>query len=215
MFSVVDKPLPIAHSSNPRHPITAESQSSLVSLEPFYSGSRSDTDSQTPINPTNIKEYIATPTISRVPSALSTGGDLATSGYRAAEAYVRPSPVYTVGKLKSYSFDLRNATFTMELTCEKPPTEDSPTIIFLPEYHFPRKTSRVESSSGKWTISIDEAECGMGLIQRLRWWHGTGPQRLVIYGVKRKLGTTGDEADEDNPGYLEQCQEQGNRCVAM
>ena len=103
----------------------------------------------------------------------------------------------------------------MELDCEKSPTEDAPTVIFLPEYHFPRKVLQVESSSGKWAISIDEADCGMGLIQRLRWWHGSGRQKLVVYGVKRKLGVIGEQQEEEEPGYLEQCQNQGEKCVAM
>jgi hypothetical protein len=206
--------LPIVHSSHPRVPVTSESTTSLTN-SPSFSKSRSDTDSQTPITPTNIKEHIATPTISRTASVVS-GGDLATSGYRAAEAYVRPSPIYTNGSINSYVFDLRNSIFTFTLKTEKEVEEETPTEIFLPEYHFPRQITRVEVTTGKWSISVDEADCGMGLVQRLRWWHGTGEQRITVRGIKRKLGAAsgGDEAEEED-GYLEHCQQQTSKCGIM
>jgi hypothetical protein len=108
--------------------------------------------------------------------------------------------------LKSYGFDLRNCTFTLELSSKTATEEAIPTEIFLPEFHFPRENISVEVSGGKWTVSIDEAECGLGLIQRLRWWHAAGDQKITVKGVKRRIGMAiGKEEEEE--GYLEQCRQ--------
>ena len=213
IFSIDDKPLPMVQSSKPQVPVTNESTTS-INTSPSFSQSRSITGSQTRIMPSNLKETIVTPTISRSPS-LVTGGDLATSGYRAAEAYVRPSPIYTAGKVISYVFDLQNCTFSFTLKAEKPPAEDAPTEVTLPAFHFPRQDAKVEVSSGKWSISIDEADQEMGLVQRFRWWHGAGEQKLTIKGIKRKLGSASGEEREEEVGYLDQCQEQTNKCRVM
>lgn len=112
--------------------------------------------------------------------------------------------------MKSYGFDLRNATFTFALECQNPATEDVPTEIFLPEFHFPRDGSEVTVSGGKWTISVDDAHGG--LIQRLRWWHGEGTQSLTVKGIKRRQGMSLGK-EEEEPGYLEQCGQ--SKCVIM
>lgn len=125
------------------------------------------------------------------------------SGYRAAEAYVRPSPIATVGNVTSYGFDLRNAVFTLSLTSRSAATEEVPTEVFLPEYHFPRDNVGVEVSSGKWTISVDEIEGGT--MQRLRWMHGAGEQSLKVKGVQRRSGMALGNDEDD--GYLEQCRQ--------
>jgi len=99
----------------------------------------------------------------------------------------------------------------MTLQCEKPATEDTPTEIFLPEFHFPGEQSQVEVSGGRWTISVDDTDGEGGLIQRLRWWHGVGEQKLKVKGVQRRQGMAlGKEAEE---GYLDQCQQ--SRCAVM
>lgn len=176
---------------------------------PAYSQSRSS-ESQDLVKPSTLNKSLSTPAISRTPS-VATNGDVGTSGFRAAEAYVRPSPINTVGSLDSYGFDLRNATFTMSLTCRTAPTEDVPTEIFLPDFHFPADSAKVEVTSGKWSISIDEADGGMGLVQRLRWWHGTGEQKLTVRGIRRKIGQA--VPMEEDEGYLEQCQQ--SKCIVM
>lgn len=84
-----------------------------------------------------------------------------------------------------------------------------PTEIFLPEFHFPRDNTSVEVSSGKWTISVDDADGG--LIQRLRWQHGTGQQSMTVKGVQRRQGMALSKEEEE--GYYEQCKQ--NRCSPM
>ena len=147
---------------------------------------------------------------------MATGGDLATSGYRAAEAYVRPSPIYTVGTVKSYGFDIRNGIFTFTLETDVSPSEDAPTEVFLPEFHFPSGSAKVEVSSGKWSITVNRADHGLGLIQRLKWWHGTGEQKITVKGLRRKIGAAaGNEEPEEEPGYLEQCRQHSTKCDLM
>ena len=123
-------------------------------------------------------------------------------GYRAAEAFIRPSPIKTNDTVQKYGFDLRNCTFTLSLSAEKATSEDAPTEIFLPEYHFAASQTKVEISGGKWTISIDDVDGST--MQRLRWWHGEGEQNIKVQGVKRRQGIF-MENEVDDGGYLDQC----------
>ena len=163
-----------------------------------------------------------------------TNPEIAAGGYRAAEASVRPKPIYTNGKLGAYTFDLRNCVFTLALSCpateapaardpkpkasthddasETQPDEGAPTEIFLPEFHFPRDRAQVEVSSGRFSIGIDRADCGLGLVQRLRWWHGAGEQNIKITGIKRRLGVAMGKEEEEE-GYLDQCRQ--TACTTM
>lgn len=122
---------------------------------------------------------------------------------------MRPSPIATVGSVKSSGFDLRNATFTFSLECKTAATEEVPTEVFLPEFHFPRESTNVEVSSGKWTISVDAMDGGM--VQRLRWYHGAGEQKMTVKGVQRRQGVALGKEEEE--GYLEQCRQ--NNCEVM
>ena len=99
--------------------------------------------------------------------------------------------------------------FTFSLQCNSPATDDAPTEIFLPEFHFPRSNTSIEVSSGKWTISVDDMDGG--LIQRLRWYHGAGNQNITVKGVQRKQGMALGKEEEE--GYLEQCKQKG--CSVM
>ena len=155
-----------------------------------------------------MKDMLKTPSITTQRS--STLGELSTNpGLRAADAFVRPSPMATSGHLVNYGFDLRNCTFTLSLETQKPVEEDAPTIVFLPEYHFPRTQTRVEVSGGKWSIDMENVEGGS--LQTFRWWHEQGSQELTIRGIKRKQGApVGAEEDE---GYYEQCRRGG--CIVM
>ena len=96
----------------------------------------------------------------------------------------------------------------MALNAPKAASEDWPTEIFLPEFHFPKDKCEIEVSSGKWTISTDEEDGGM--IQKLRWWHVEGEHQIKVSGVPRRQNTLGKE-DED--GYLDQCQQ--SKCNTM
>ncbi|KAJ4293028.1 hypothetical protein N0V88_005692 [Collariella sp. IMI 366227] len=99
----------------------------------------------------------------------------ASPGYRAAEAYVRAAPIAAAGVITNYVFDLRQCLFTMTVKAPKAAGPDAPTVVFLPEYHFPKDECVVEVSSGKWEISGDEEETV--LVQKLRWWHGRASRR--------------------------------------
>lgn len=208
IFSVDDKPLPLSPNSHAQNSQTAKN--STVSVDrssPAFSKSRSSNNS--PISPRDLKQTLSTPSLS--PQRSNTAPEIGSNpGFRAAEAFVRPSPIATAGDVTSYGFDLRNCTFTLALECKEAATEDAPTEAFLPEYHFPRDAVGVEVSSGRWTISVDDEDGGM--IQRLRWWHDKGQQSLTVKGVKTRQGTTLGE-DEEAPGYLEQCRQSG--CYVM
>jgi len=122
-------------------------------------------------------------------------------GYRAAEAYIRPTPIYTAGDLVSSGFDLRECTFHLSLTARKSTDQDHPTEIFLPIYHFPREKTNIEVTGGKWTITteivVEEP------VQILKWWHAGGDQKISIKGHKRKRGAV-VEQEEFDESYLEQ-----------
>ncbi|KAL8751829.1 MAG: hypothetical protein Q9184_005935 [Pyrenodesmia sp. 2 TL-2023] len=204
IFSVDDKPLPLTPRPNNREPKSPSiSTTSDDRSSPAFSESRLYNNS--PVFPRDLKQSLYTPSLT--PHRSDTPAELGSNpGYRAAEAYVRPSPIATVGNVSSYGFDLRNCTFTLALECNKAATEDAPTEVFLPEFHFPPDGTAVEVSSGKWTVSVDDADGGM--IQRLRWWHDQGKQSVTVKGAKRRQGTSlGDE--DEAPGYLEQCRQSG------
>lgn len=130
-------------------------------------------------------------------------------GLRAAEAFIRPTPVAVHGDISSYGFDLRYATFKLALTAPSSTTEDAPTVVYLPEFHFPTGQTSIEVSGGKWTISSDDSTGA--LQQTLCWWHAEGDQHIIVKGVVRKPGSAiGTEEDE---GYLQQCQKQN--CAVM
>lgn len=140
-------------------------------------------------------------------SSSRTEGDV--RGLRAAEAFIRPTPVAVHGDIGSYGFDLKTATFKLALSAPTSTAEASPTICYLPEFHFPSGQTNVQVSGGKWTISSEETD---GALQQvLTWWHAEGDQSLTVKGIVRKPGTpVGTDEDE---GYLQQCQRQS--CAVM
>ena len=139
---------------------------------------------------------------------------------------MRPSPVLTSGTIHNHGFDLANAVFTLEVSDAVAPGEGgAPTEVFLPEFHFPRDRTEVDASSGRWTITVEDAgpatdadagggEGGGGTMQLLRWWHGTGEQWIIVKGVKRRVGMALGSPEEEE-GYLDQCQQQTGRCTVM
>lgn len=140
-------------------------------------------------------------------SSRSGNGDV--RGLRAAEAFVRPTPVATHGDITAFGFDLRNCTFRLSLSAPSSTREDSPSVMYLPEFHFPSGQTKVEVSGGKWTISSEESNGA--LQQTLRWWHAEGEQTMTVKGVVRKQG--GALGTEEDEGYLQQCQKQA--CMVM
>ena len=172
-----------------------------------YGGQKSKSTAQ--VSQVNLKQSLSTPSIGSEPPK----DDMETSnspGFRAAEAYVRPSPIATAGDVKSHGFDLRNCVFTLSVWAPKPTQDQAPTEIFLPEFHFPRDNVDVKVSGGKWTISVDDADGG--LMQKLRWWHGEGEQTMKIKGVMRRQGMAMGKEEEEE-GYLDQCLK--SRCTLM
>ncbi len=203
IFSLDDRPLPL--SPIPPSPANGSSTSLVPNAGPNTKKEFSD---ESTVNPGNIKAKLKTPSISskfsEAPPELTNA-----PGFRAAEAYVRPSPISTVGNILSYGFDLRNCIFTFSLNAHEASTEDKPTEIFLPEFHFPKDKSDIVVSAGKWTISTDDADGGM--IQRLRWWHVEGEHSLKVTGVQRRQNMALGKEEEE--GYLDQCQQ--SKCALM
>lgn len=174
--------------------------------------SRKELDDDSSVTPANLKRTLTTPSISS--ERASREPELtANPGYRAAEAYIRPAPVTTAGTITNYTFDLRRCQFSMTLQAASAPDTENPTVIFLPDYHFPKDSCVVETSSGKWEISSDEDETV--LIQRLRWWHGDGEQKITITGVVKKVNGDGVPV-ADEGGYYDQCNQGGwGNCLVM
>jgi hypothetical protein len=168
------------------------------------------------INPSNISRLVKQPSISADSGSAapndSNNGDK-TPGIRAAEAFIRPTPIVTVGSVVKYGFDLRNASFEFDLTTDRACTEDTCTEIFLPDFHFPSDKAHVEVSGGKWMIELRDVE-GEAM-QVLKWWHGEGDQRIKVVGVKRKLGVVGVEGEEEEPGYFETISKVASNCNLM
>ncbi|KAL5354350.1 hypothetical protein ACLOAV_000439 [Pseudogymnoascus australis] len=165
------------------------------------------------INSQNLKDNLKTPSISSTPS--NAPELTAAPGYRAAEAYVRPSPIATAGKLLQSGFDLRNYTFTMRLVADGATAEDKPTEVLLPAFHFPSDKCVVEVSGGKWSIGHYDEDGG--LTQKLKWWHNEGEQWLKVIGVQNSIQGMGPSGGEEEMGYLSQCQQAiyGSRCSVM
>ncbi|TQS37331.1 hypothetical protein Golomagni_02199 [Golovinomyces magnicellulatus] len=126
-----------------------------------------------------------------------------TPGYRAAEAYIRPSPIATCGKILHHGFDLRNCIFTLRILDNRTVSEDIPTEIFLPEFHFPKDECEIEVTSGKYTIVTDDSN--RGRIQCLRWWTPEGEHLIKVTGAQRSVSK--NPYDNDEVGYLDHCQQ--------
>lgn len=204
IYSLDDKDVSLVARSTAASP--NESTISLNPASPSFSKSRSESES--PITPTNVKATLKAPSIST--QRTGTSAELSESpGLRAGDAFVRPSPCSTMSSIVKYGFDLGKCTFTLSLSTEKPTEEQAPTEIFLPEYHFPRTKTRVQISGGKWSIDVTDVDGGS--LQMLRWWHGEGAQDIIITGVRRKQGAPVDSAEDE--GYLEQCRK--TDCTVM
>ena len=162
-----------------------------------------DIPGESSVTPANIQRTLTNPSISSEP--LKKDPELTNSpGYRAAEAFVRPNPVAVAGTIVSHGFDLRHSTLHLAVSAPKPTAEDAPTVVYLPEFHFPRDLCEVTVSAGKWEISLDDEGSRVPL-QQLRWWHPQGEQKLRVEGVVRKHNVP--EGAVEDEGYLEQCQQ--------
>lgn len=174
---------------------------------PSFSESQSSTGDER-VGPRDLKRVLNPQSLSLPSERLQSGSDERRS-YRAAEAYIRPSPILTHGNVTSFAFDLRNCTFTMALTAPTSTASDTPTEIYLPKFHFPSSSTVVSVSGGKWSIKRDKVESRE--VQCLLWWHAEGNQDIRIQGLKRKAGEDADVGAEDD-SYLDQCQ-RGTCCL--
>lgn len=182
------------------------------------------------ITPTNLRRVLTTPSISSANPQGPVSPELSNApGYRAAEAFVRPSPAAVVGSIASYVFDLRRCEFKLDIRASNLPSSSSssdddeggdsggspPTVVFLPDYHFPKDACTIEVSSGKWEISTDDSEGA--LVQRLRWWHAEGEQSLKVTGVLRthNVAEYGHGGGEEDPGYYQAVQNIFGQCTMM
>lgn len=195
IVSLDDKPLPESPIPDnlPINKLTA-------SLARNSIGSRDVADDRT-VTPDNLKRALTNPSISSAPS-LKDPEITNAPGYRAAEAFVRPTPTVVAGDVVSSGFNLRQCTYELKLSAPAQASDEAPTIVVLPEYHFPKDQCQVTVSSGKWELSTDDDEGTP--IQRLRWWHAEGEQSMRINGLVRKHNVPEGTAEE--AGYLEQCQ---------
>lgn len=202
IFSVDDRPLALTPAVSNMH---TETRSSIDQ----QSLSKKQFSDVATVLPGNLKAKLRTPSMSSENTEESP--EVTNSpGFRAAEAYVRPCPIATLGRVVEYGFDLRNAIFTMKLESDEAATESKATEIYLPEFHFPAERCQVEVSGGKWTISVDDEDSG-GLIQRLRWWHAEGEQTIKVIGQRRRQNMALGKEEEE--GYLDQCQQ--SSCMIM
>ncbi|ATY64700.1 Glycoside superfamily [Cordyceps militaris] len=182
-----------------------------ISAMPKYSDSNVSLSEENSVNPTNLRRSLTSPSISSTPS-LNNPELTNAPGYRAAEAFIRPTATVVAGEVISAGFDLRRCAYDLKLTAPKVTDEKFPTVVYLPEFHFPRDECEVAVTSGKWEISIDEDE-GVPL-QRLKWWHPEGEQSITVTGLVRKRDVLAGTTDDDS--YMQQCQ-QGylNSCSLM
>lgn len=165
------------------------------------------------VTPGNLQRTLTNPSISSAPS--DKDPELTnTPGYRAAEAFIRPTPTTVAGNLISSGFDMRKCIFNIKVSAAQAAADDTPTVIFLPEYHFPKQECEVAVSAGRWEINFDNSQGT--LLQLLKWWHPEGEQTLTIKGLVRKYNVA--EGNPEDAGYLEQCQagyglNAGNCCI--
>lgn len=205
IYSSEDRPLP------PSAYAAEDELNGRKSLDPSSASySESQSESNAPVTPNSIQKTLSVNEMSPTNSPSIAASEA--PGFRAAEAYVRPTPVLTHGDIQSFGFDLKNCTFHLNLTAPSATPQEYPTEVFLPEFHFPQQQTTVESSGGKWEIRIDETMEGAPQ-QVFRWWHGEGEQKLTIKGIKRKRGTL--QAKEEDEGYMEAYWQMGKNCSVM
>jgi hypothetical protein len=208
IFSIDDHHLPETPADIHQASLPDSTNASTLSID---KQPRSSTSS--PVTPRNLKaalrpHHLTTKQSSPSPPELSTN-----PGLRAAEAYVRPSPLHTVGSVTKYGFDLRNCVFTFTLDAPTAATEEVPTLVFLPEYHFPADRLVIEVTSGTWKLMTGEGDDTPK--NMLRWLHKEGEQKMTVRGIKRKTGVVSNGEEEEEGGYFAAVRQLAQSCVIM
>jgi hypothetical protein len=156
-----------------------------------FTGSGSDVDQE------SLKSKLSHNTMSKDRNMLQDN----VQATRAAEAFVRPSPVYTHGVIIESGFDLSKVAFTIKLAADTATDETAPTEMFIPPFHFPKEDTNVEVSGGKWEYDDERSV--------LRWWHMEGEQQIKVQGVGRRKIWGEDD------GYLEMFTRNYGNCSIM
>jgi hypothetical protein len=208
IYCAEDRPLPPIYPSAEGN-AAGSSKLSFDPSSPSYSESQSE--SSAPVGPGTLKKTLSVNAMAQ-PSTPSGNTSDSAPGFRAAEAYIRPSPITTHGTISSYGFDLKNCIFTFALASTSPTPQETPTVVFLPSFHFPQAQTQITVTGGKWTIEI-VSEVEGAEMQVFKWWHGEGEQKCEIKGVKRKGGAAVGREQEE--GYLEAYWQMGKNCTVM
>ncbi|KAG5970136.1 hypothetical protein E4U58_000669 [Claviceps cyperi] len=208
----IDDKLPCT-SPVPQSPTLNSSAESPLKLSTTNKNRESSLDDKI-ITPENLQHTLASPSISSNRSAKDP--ELTNApGFRGADAFIRPTPTAVAGNVSYTGFDLRRCVYELKIRASKAAKETAPTTVFVPEFHFPQDQCEVTVSAGKWELSSDDSEGPM--LQRLKWWHPEGEQRLTIQGMVRKHNIAEGSAEE--AGYLEQCQQgygfNAGNCLVM
>lgn len=110
-------------------------------------------------------------------------------GVRAVSAVVRPFVLATRGDIENSYFDLKNVTYNLVLKIEKNDTNSSPTVIFVPKWHYPYLNANdVFISSG--TVQYNEK------LEYIEWYPDTKFDRLQTIVIKNSSGSLERELDE-------------------
>ena len=193
-------------------PGPSEDESTKASNSTLMQENHKQGKSTSSVTPRNLDTSLSRPSMERTPT--KTPPELGNNpGLRAAEAFLRPSPIATHGDVIKYGFDLKSSTFTFSLTAPSKTPDDAPTEIFLPHFHFPSGKTQVEVSGGKWIIDTKDID-GEGM-QWMRWWHAEGDQNIKITGVVRKASGSSVNVSEDEYGYFEMMKRVGENCNIM
>ncbi|KAI5958681.1 uncharacterized protein KGF55_005679 [Candida pseudojiufengensis] len=91
-------------------------------------------------------------------------------GVRAASAVIRPYMIATKGKITASEFDIKSVKFSLQIAIDFNDI-DSPTIIFVPKWHYPfLEYGDVYLTSGY--IKYNEE------LEYIEWHHGIDPQKV-------------------------------------
>lgn len=201
-----------------------------------------DGDGSGAVTPGNLKQALSRPSISSAPT--SNMPELTnTPGLRAAEAYVRPSPITVAGTIVQYGFDLRRCEFTLTVdggaglhveAAGRVSRMDG--VMDVPEHADKATADTVEAELLPVPTTIllpefhfpeenTEVEVSSGkwevawdeeeteLAQKLRWWHGPGEQTVRVTGLVRKHNYVEGVSSED--GYYDQVSSYLSSCSVM